>query len=177
MVTCPNCGAETPENAEFCPKCGNPLNRPFEKSYKEMRREFRESRHTYRRGMWWSPEWSLLNAIMAGLLVIYIGAIIYLASSGLTSLVVRSNVWAYLLIGLGAFLFIRSVARYLIAGRRWGWFGGITAGLVLLVIGVAGVAISLTGLKEHIWTIVLVAGGFLIIAVGIANYLLMKRQA
>ncbi|WP_424358314.1 zinc ribbon domain-containing protein [Methanocella sp. MCL-LM] len=113
MVTCLNCGADIPIDARFCPKCGNPVNEPFDKTCREMRRELGKSRHGYRQSTGWSPHLGLLNAIMLGLLVIYAGAIMYLASSGMTGLVGRNNAWAYLLAGLGAYLFARIVIRYL----------------------------------------------------------------
>lgn len=144
MVTCSSCGAEVPADARFCPRCGNTVSQPFQnRDWREMRYESKPARRAHK-GWWWSPEWGLLNAVLAGLLVTYSGAVIYLASAGLIPVVTRTNVWAWLLIGLGAYLTVRSAARYFMAGR-WGWFGGIIAGLILLLIGFTALAVSLTG--------------------------------
>lgn len=113
MVTCRNCESDIPVNARFCPKCGNPVNEPLEKTYRDMRRELRETGQGHRKSTRWSPQLGLLKMILLGLLVIYAGTIMYLASSGLTSLIGRNNAWAYLLAGLGAYLFVRVAIRYL----------------------------------------------------------------
>lgn len=118
MVTCSSCGAEAPADARFCPRCGNTTYQPFEdRDWREMKYQYKAARRAQHRGWWWSPEWGLLNAVLAGLLVTYSGAVIYLASAGLVPVVTRANVWAWLLIGLGAYLTVRSVTRYLLMKR------------------------------------------------------------
>ena len=71
-------------------------------------------------------------------------------------------------------MFVRGIARFLMGGR-WGWYGGIMGGLILLIIGIAALAVSLTGWTRYIWALVIISGGILIIVVGVVNYLLMKR--
>ncbi|WP_148266589.1 zinc ribbon domain-containing protein [Methanocella arvoryzae] len=106
MVTCQHCGADIPAGARFCPRCGSYAGGPFEKAYGEIKRGYRKNTR-------WSRQQGLLKMIMLALLVIYAGAIMYLTSSSLTSLIGRHNAWAYLLAGLVAYLIIRVAARYL----------------------------------------------------------------
>ncbi len=110
MITCQNCGVELPPDASFCPKCGSRVGEPDGKCYREMMRDIRETRLA-RTGR--SQKLGLLRMIIAGLLLVYVTAILYLATSGFTGLVERSNVWAYLLAGLAAYLAARLIVRYL----------------------------------------------------------------
>jgi len=174
MVSCSSCGAEVPPDAQFCPKCGSPTAPLPGSDWRDSRREYRAFRRSYRWNSQWSPEWGLISAVLAGLLVIYVGAIMYIASSGLSDLVTWSNFWAWLLIGLGGFMFTRSAARFA-TGGRWHWYGGIAGGLILMIIGVAVLAASTTGWTRYIWAVVIIAGGVVIIVAGLVNYLLMKR--
>ncbi|HMK45417.1 MAG TPA: zinc-ribbon domain-containing protein [Methanocella sp.] len=170
MVLCSNCGAEVPSDAQFCPKCGSPTAPLPGSDWREKRREYRAFRRSYRWNLQWSPEWGLINAVFVGLLVIYAGSIMYLASAGLSSLITWSNFWAWLLIGLGGLMFLRSVARFVIGGRRH-WYGDIIGGLILMIIGAA----ALASWTRYIWVIMIVAGGVIIILAGLVNYLLIKR--
>ena len=113
MVTCQHCGADIPANARFCPRCGNYAGEPVEKTRWQGIGDLRRSGRRYRQSAGWAPKTGLLKVIMLGLLVIYAGIIMYLASSGMTSLVGRHNAWAYLLAGLGAYLFARFAIGYL----------------------------------------------------------------
>jgi len=83
MAFCSKCGAELPADAQFCSKCGQPAagagqgaggpsqSPPYYgMSRHEMRHQYRQMRRAARWGHWASPEWALLNTIIAGLIVV-----------------------------------------------------------------------------------------------------------
>lgn len=120
-----------------------------------------------------SPEWTLFNSVFGGLFVILLGSLLYLASSGLLGdLVTWSNFWTYLLMGLGGLLLVRGFLEML-TGLRHG-AGSVIGGMVLLVIGAAGLTVSLGGWGRYLWIAVIIVGGLLIILVGLLTYLLKR---
>jgi hypothetical protein len=136
----------------------------------------REARHAYRAHRWerWaSPEWALFNALFGGMFVILLGGLLYLAASGLGGdLITWSNFWTYLLMGLGGLLLVRGLLEMLT--RHYHGFGAIIGGLVLLVIGAAGLTASLGGWAQYVWIAIIVVGGLLIILIGLLTYLFKR---
>ena len=171
MSTCTRCGAEVPPDAQYCPKCGSSVEM---RDWREIKHEQKEARRARRHMLWSSPEWGLVNTLLVGLLVIYFGGIFYLAMWNRIGMVSWANFWAWLIVGLGLFLLIRSLARAAIAGGYY-WYSGFAGGLILFAIGVAALTISLTGWSRYLWAAFIVVGGVLIIVAGIVNYLLAKR--
>jgi hypothetical protein len=129
----------------------------------------RQARHEARA----SPELSLFNSIFGGLFVILLGGLLYLAASGMAGdLVTWSNFWTYLLMGLGAMLLARGFLEMLT--RHYHGPGSIIGGMVLLVIGAAGLTVSLGGWSRYLWIAIIVVGGLLIILVGLLTYLFRR---
>jgi hypothetical protein len=179
MAFCSKCGAELQPDAQFCPKCGQAVGQPAGPGpYDYMgRRDWRYKRRAARREARWdrraSPEWVLFNTVFGGLFAILIGGLLYMAASGVGGdLVTWSNFWTYLLMGFGGLLVIRG----LISMLAWGYhgMGMIVGGMVLLVIGAAGLTESLGGWTQYIWIAIIVAGGLLIVLVGLLTYLFKK---
>ncbi len=134
-------------------------------------------RHAERHELRWerrtSPEWVLFNSIFGGLFVILLGGLLYLAASGIMSdLVTWENFWTYLLIGLGGLLVLRGLITMLV----WGYHGTgmIVGGMVLLMIGAAFLTESLGGWTQYFWAAIIVAGGLLIILIGLLTYLFRR---
>jgi hypothetical protein len=119
----------------------------------------------------------LLNTLFAGLLVLMLGGLLYLAASGLGGdLVSWSNVWAYLLMGLGGLMLIRGLLEMFTRhypGHHHG-FGKTIGGMVLLVIGAASLTASLGGWAHYLWIAIIVVGGLLIILIGLLTYLFIR---
>jgi hypothetical protein len=167
-----------PADSQFCPKCGQPAGGPAQPGpgpfdgmgRHEWRHMRRAERRAERHGSRASPEWALFNAIFAGLFIILLGVLLYLAASGtLPDLVTWSNFWAYLLLGLGILLLIHGFLDLLL--RHYHGYGKIIGGMVVAVIGAAGISASLAGWHQYFWIGVIVLGGVLVILVGILSYL------
>ena len=138
-------------------------------SHREARHAYRATRRARR---WASPERALFNSLFGGAFVILLGSLLYLAASGAGgSLVTWANFWTYLLMGLGALLVVRGVLE-LLAGHHS--IGNIIGGIVLLVIGAAGLTLSLGGWSRYLWIAIIIVGGLLIILIGLLTYLLRK---
>ena len=188
MVTCANCGAEVPEGADYCIKCGRPVEAgepcrtaPWEDWGRDRGRDWGwwpsgPPGGWIKRWSWlWSAEWIMINLVILGVTIVLIGLVLFLAASGATGLVTWSNFWAWLLIGIGVLTLIRNVARYFVAGR-WLWHGGIAGGLVLITFGAAWLVAEATGWDQNFWAFVIVAGGLSIVVAGIVNYLWAKAR-
>lgn len=87
-------------------------------------------------------------------------------------LVSWSNFWAYLLLGLGIMLLIRGFLDLLL--RHYHGYGKIIGGMVVAVIGSAGITVSLGGWGQYLWIAIIVVGGLLIILVGLLTYLFKR---
>lgn len=187
MTFCSSCGTEMPADAEFCPKCGKRANEPpfmgidphmmrhaMRDEYRAQRHAYKAARHAARWGGWtWSPEWALIDALFGGLVVIILGGSLFMAASGVSPMVTWANFWAYFLLGLGVLLLLRGLAALVVPGRPHE-VGSMVGGLVLMVIGAAGVSVFLTGWSQYFWAGIIVLGGILVILVGILNYIFRK---
>jgi hypothetical protein len=134
-----------------------------------MRREMRDARRAIRHGEGSSPEYVLTYRILAGLLIVYMGGLSYLAASGVTPLITGSNLWAYLVLGLGLLILLRSVAPILMRPGRF-HPGGIIIGLILAASGTASALDGVAGWGEYLWSGVIVLTGLLLIFAGIARF-------
>jgi hypothetical protein len=123
----------------------------------------------------WSPFWIMVNAVILGLGVALVGALLFLASSGFTGIVTWDNFWAYLLIGLGSLGVIRETLKYYVSGRQ-DWHGGLVFAIILITIGLAGLAAQTTGWSQYWWTFIILGGGLVIVLIGIFNYVRMKSS-
>lgn len=179
MAHCKNCGTEVPEGTEYCPTCGSRV------TGEGHRRAWRHGRGMGPWGEWWgedrmkqwrwawSPLWMMINAVVFGLGIIFIGTLLFLATSGYMSLVSWDTFWALLLIGLGLLGVIRESVKYYLSGHRL-WRGGMFMALVLVILGAAGMVAHYTDWAQYWWAFVIVAGGLLVIVWGVLNYIWMK---
>jgi hypothetical protein len=154
--------------AEYCRKCGQPADGDFfgEDIGRTIGDSIRKSIIVES-----IPEIKLIDAIFGGLVVILIGAVLYLAASGLTTIVTWSNFWAYFLLGLGALILIKGIATLAIRPARHKAYGDIQGGLILGLIGGAFVALLSGGDWSSNWPIFLVIIGAVIVVVAIVTYL------
>jgi len=185
MAFCSNCGAQIPDGAAFCPKCGMEIGVQAKNDggvsgnvpdWNMDRRARRRRRREMRHGGWgWyvSPEYRLVEAITGGLIVILVGGLLFLAayqaSTGV-GLITWSNFWAYMIAGVGAILVLRYLVGVLMPGHGYNHYGGLIWGIILIAIG----SLFIVGWSVTLWPLIIVAAGILVIAVGILNYL-MKR--
>jgi uncharacterized membrane protein HdeD (DUF308 family) len=97
--------------------------------------------------------------IFAGLILILLGVLLFLENQG----IVASDVWwQYFLIGLGVIFLVDGLVRFGREKQRGSIWGRITAGLILIGIGIVFV-IGLT----NWWPMILVALGAAIVLTGL----------
>lgn len=168
MPFCTKCGNEIEPGAEYCQKCGQPVDRNFfgEDIGRTIGDSIRKSIIVES-----IPEVRLIEAVFGGLVVVLIGSVLYMAASGVTTLVTWSNFWAYFLLGLGVLLLIKGFATLLIRPARHKAYGDIQGGLILGLIGGAFVTLLSGGDWSANWPIFLVIIGGVIVVVGIVTYL------
>lgn len=191
MVICRTCEADIPADSKFCPKCGQPVEGEVAQGTQNWR-EWRYERHAWRHarrgeccgGRWsegwgwswmWSPFWIMVNAVIFGLGVTLVGTLLFLASSGVTGVVTWENFWAFLLIGLGTLGVIRETAKFIASGHT-PLGGGMIFAIILIIIGVAGLAAQSAGWSQYWWIFIIVGCGLAIVAMGIFNYFWMKAR-
>ncbi|HMK45738.1 MAG TPA: hypothetical protein VK436_03870 [Methanocella sp.] len=175
-----------PGDANYCPGCGYTKTGPYLRAdlrgarraaryaYKSERRAGRAAGRAWRRRLWASPEWGLLNAITAGMFVVFLGGLFFLAASKAIDQVTWSSVWMYILVAIGSILVLRGVARLIIFQNFFGMWS-IFTGLVMAAIGIAGLTSSLFPWGFYLWPTAFVLGGALIIVAGVCGYLLKIR--
>lgn len=186
MWFCKECGAEVREGDRFCKKCGKPVDNYGGDSGScdtDGSPDFPgwwdwwAPGHVggwIKRWQWvWSPAWIMVNAVLLGTFVVLLGILLLLSAVGIAPLFGWNTFWAYLLIGTGCLLLIRCYARLKVAGRIV-WHGDAMAGAILVILGLANLAMIAAGLGQHTWVLIFLAIGLLIIAGGVSNYLFMK---
>jgi zinc-ribbon domain len=159
---CANCGRKVPQDAAFCPNCGNQTasatstppssstpppyaygRHRHEKQEKQEKGEKSEKNEKGRGG-------DMSGALAGGMILIWLGVTFFLQENGYIS---SSNWWAYFLMGIGAILIIQGVMRY--ATSRRPFVGQFIGGAVVFVIGLAFVQ----GFNVDLWPLILVAIG------------------
>jgi hypothetical protein len=100
----------------------------------------------------------LLTALFWGLLLILVGALLFANNLGWLS----GEWWQYFLIGLGGIFIIDAAVRFVTKTFRWGAYGRLVAGIILVLVGLA----FLYGLSKW-WPLLLVAVGVVILIAAI----------
>ncbi len=178
MAYCSKCGAQVLDDANFCPKCGAEIGMAAPGGFdRHMDRQIRrQMRREWRWDMFMSPEYRLIEVVSAGVVIILLGVLLYLAAAGVTSFVTWSNIWAYLLMGIGAFLVMRAILAMVLFPKSYYRLGGIIGGIILIAIGAAWLSVSVFGWDRPFWPLIIVGGGILVIAVGVVNYLTRRAE-
>jgi hypothetical protein len=160
MAFCTKCGAEVPEGADFCPKCGNQMTVTAPLGRRELREERRRRRREEKQEKGEKEEkreksGDRTGPIMGGLILIWLGISLYLAQ---THYIVWDTWWPYFIIGVGVILIVIAVIRYSSSQHKAPAMGFLIAGAVMLIIGFAGVV----GMNDW-WPFVLIAIGVVVI--------------
>jgi Ca2+/Na+ antiporter len=161
------CGAEVPEGAEFCPKCGNQMNVTAAPSSRDLREERRRRRREEKQEKDEKEEkqekgeksGDRTGPVMGGLILIWLGISLYLAQAHYID---WTTWWPYFIIGIGVILIAQAVIRYASSERRAPAMGFLIGGVILLIIGMAGVM----GMEDW-WPFVLIAIGLVVIFSGL----------
>jgi ribosomal protein L40E len=164
MPFCSKCGAEMADDARFCAKCGQTAAEPVrerrgekdEKREKEEKGEKAEKREKEEKGE--KQEGDRSGALVGGLIVILLGALILLSDQ---DMIPETEIWAYLLWGIGIILLAAGVLHFA-GGRRPSATGYLIGGLVLCVLGAGGILGY-----ENAWAVVIIVIGIGVVAIGL----------
>lgn len=162
---CHKCGAPLPAGAVFCPKCGTPLPsgaappsagperyppsapmRAREEKHEKQEKQEKHEKHEKGRGG------DLAGAITGGLILIFLGVLLYYASLG-TSAVTFGNFWEYFLVGIGVIFVVQGIVRY--GEKGVPYFGSFIGGAVMIIVGLA----FITSGSLNLWPLILVVLG------------------
>ncbi len=114
------------------------------RDWREIRRQEREERREARHS------WPF-HGFFTGMILVLLGVLFLLNQTGTLN---GDTWWQAFLIGLGVIFIANGVARNFYPGYRWGSFGKIVGGIVMISVGV----IFLLGFSEW-WPIVLIVAG------------------
>lgn len=171
MPYCAKCGADLPPNAAFCSKCGAPVTAgtaapipPTAPSYRygygyekqEKREKQTQQAEKYEKR---EKHQDRSSPLVGGAILILLGVIFYAVTS---SLIRSGDFWAYFLLGIGIILIAQSVYRFSTMPHRAAGMGSLWGGVILVAIGVAGIAGS-----SNFWPIILIAIGVMVIVAGV----------
>jgi ribosomal protein L40E len=160
MEYCTNCGAEAPDGAGFCPKCGSMIGnvKKFDVARRTKLGISADAWEFYR-----SPEHKMLKSTMGGLVVLMLGALIFIAATGISSWITWANFFAYFLAGWGTLMLVNFLVHLLTPKARFYRFGDLVGGTILLAIG----GLCIAGFGGYFWPMVIVSMGLYIIFMGI----------
>ena len=173
MAFCSKCGAQVPDDASFCPKCGNDIGSAGPEDFgRHMGRHIRREMRRDARWQWRaSPAYVLIESISAGVMLILLGLLLYLAATNTTSFVTWNNFWAYFLIGIGLYMLLRFfMLLVLMPDSGYFRYGSLIGGIVLIAIGGAYLAFTMGGWAGSTWPFIIVIGGIAVIVAGLARY-------
>ena len=163
---CHRCGAQLPDGATFCPKCGSAvagstLFQAGGPTRAEMREkgEKHEKREKNEKG---GPQ-GRLGALVGGLILIWLGTTFFLEQNGNLA---PASWWAYFLSGVGAILILQGAVLY--SRGRMG-AGPIVGGAFALLIGVSYITTTQFNLTDRLWPLILVALGVFVLVGGLAS--------
>ena len=160
MVDCMNCGAEAPEGAGFCPKCGSKVDnvKKLDVVHKTKAGINAEAWEFYR-----SPEHKMLKSVLGGLVVLMFGVLILIPATGVSSWITWANFFAYFLAGWGALMVVNFLVHLLAPNARFYRFGDLVGGSIMLAIG----GLCIAGFGGYFWPMAIVSVGLYIIFMGI----------
>ena len=165
MPFCPKCGTEVSSDAVFCPKCGaqvtagaapsTEIRYRGEKREKEEKEEKREKGEKHEKG----EPGDKTGPIVGGLILIWLGITFYMTQSNYITWLQWP--W-YFLIGIGVVLLIQAAIRFMASTYRGTAIGSLIGGIILLIIGLAGVS----GIRDW-WWLFFIGIGIVVIIWGI----------
>jgi hypothetical protein len=128
----------------------NPADKgPTCRDWRDWREEHRAWRREMREHRWRFP----FHGLFWGLILVLLGTLFLMNQTGA---VTGDTWWQSLLIGLGIIWIINGLVRYHYPEFRWGFYGKIVFGIVLILIG----ALFMVGASEW-WPVVLIVAGVL----------------
>ena len=160
---CTKCGANVPDDATFCPKCGGQIATPTtaterirarEEKHEKQEKGEKEEKHEKE-----EKSGDRTGVLVGGLILIWLGISLYLVQAHRFS---WDQWWPYFIVGIGVILIVQAIVRYSTARYKRPAAGFLIGGVVLIVIGLAGIA----GIKDW-WPFLLIAIGVVVILAGV----------
>jgi hypothetical protein len=136
-------------NASTSQNTGNQDTAP--RDWWDERRKWREERHKWREDMRDARHRWPFRGLFCGLTLVLFGVLFLLNQTGT---LVGDAWWQTMLIGLGSISIINGLVRYFAPGYKWGIYGKIVGGIVMILIG----AFFMAGLNEW-WPIIIIVAG------------------
>lgn len=176
---CHRCGAALPSGATFCPSCGTaiagaqavpqaqvppsgPAPPRYQRHEKQEKHEKNEKGEKQEKG----KGGDLAGALTGGLILIFLGVLLYFAAVGTTS-INYGNFWQYFIIGVGVILIVQGIVRY--GEKGIPYLGSFVGGAVMIIIGLAFISSA----NANFWPLILVVLG----AAAIFSALTSRRKA
>jgi zinc-ribbon domain len=171
---CHRCGAQLPEGATYCPKCGSAVTGSTafqagglgptraemrEKSEKHEKHEKNEKREKNEKG---GPQ-GMLGPLVGGLILIWLGTTFFLEQSGYLTGV---DWWAYFLSGVGVILILQGAVLY---SRGHVGAGPLIGGAFALLIGISFITTNEFNITDKLWPLLLVALGVFVLVGALAS--------
>ena len=172
MGNCTNCSTEVPDNANYCAKCGSMIGSgKKEDVYETDRMKYgvdRNARECYR-----SSQHELLESIKGGFVILMFGALLFIASSGMSSSVTLSNYFAYFLSGIGIILVVNFLIHLLLPNCRLYQHGDFIGGVILFAIG----ALCIYVFDRYFWPMSIVSVGIFVISMKIVKLFVVRESS
>ncbi len=164
---CHKCGAQLTQGATFCSRCGaavstsatspgvQPRMQRGEKGEKHEKQEKHEKNEKSGGG-------GMLGAIVAGLILIWLGTTFFLEQNGYLA----SDIWwAYFISGVGIVLVLEGVVIYT---RGHVGLGPLIGGAFLLFGGLSAITTNNYRYESQLWPLVIVVIGAIVLITGVA---------
>jgi hypothetical protein len=170
MEYCINCGIKVPDDANYCPRCGSMVGVKKKDMCETDRKNTEVSKNSQE--YYGSSKHELLESIKGGLIILIFGALLFIASSGISSSVTLSNYLAYFLSGIG----ITLIANFLIHLRlpsRLYQYGDLVGGIILFAIGF----LCIYGFERYFWPMTIVSVGLYAISMKIVKFFAVREPS
>ncbi len=163
---CHKCGAPVPPGSSFCAKCGAavtssassiPASQPRAREEKGEKHEKQEKHEKGEK----SGGGGMLGAIVAGLILIWLGTTFYLEQNGYLA----SDIWwAYFISGVGIVLVLDGVVIYT---RGHVGLGPLIGGAILLFGGLSSITTNNYRYESQLWPLAIIVIGAIVLITGV----------
>ncbi len=171
MEYCTNCGIEIPDDANYCSKCGSIVGGKKKEMYEPGRMNPEVSKNSLE--YYGSSEHKLLGSIKGGLIILMFGALLFIASSGMSFSVTLSNYLAYFLLAIGIILIVLFLIHVRLPNCRLYHYGDLIGGIILFAIGI----LCIYGFERYFLPMAIVSVGIYVISMEIVKFLARRQPS
>ncbi len=106
-------------------------------------------------------------------IILMFGALLFIASSGMSSSITLSNYFAYFLSGIGIILVVNFLIHLLLPNCRLYQHGDFIGGIILFAIG----ALCIYGFDRYFWPMAIVSVGIFVISMKIVKLFAVRESS